>query len=70
MPEISRNLSFDAGIERILTRTDPNPPSLPDAGQIIPGDSHYEHRLDDVLFPPSVEQTLLTSNSKHEVDTS
>ena len=61
MPEISRHLSFDAGIERILSRSDPIAPSLPESNQVLPGETHYEEHLTDLLLPPSVEQALAES---------
>lgn len=60
MPQVTRSLSFDAGIEQILIR-EGTPMALPDSGQVIPGMTQVEQRLDGVLFPPSLEQTLLES---------
>ena len=67
MARITRNLSLDAGIEQILTRSDPFPSALPDTGRMMPGIDRVGQRLDEVLFPPSVEEELLES-FRPEVD--
>ena len=60
MPEISRKISLDAGIEQILTQQGPAAPKLPDA-ELLPGSVGYQQQLSSVLFPPSVEQALVDS---------
>ena len=61
MPEINRLISFDAGIEQIVADADPNPAQLPETGQYVPGEGIYRQQLNEVLFPPSVEQSLVDS---------
>ena len=61
MPEINRSISFDTGIEQIVDFTDPNPAQLPDSGQYVPGEGSYQQQINEVLFPPSVEHSLLES---------
>lgn len=61
MPEINRNLSFDAGIEQIIAFVDQAPTQLPEGGQFVPGEGVCHQYLDEVLFPPSVEQSLVES---------
>ena len=61
MPEINRSISFDAGIEQIVDHSDPNPAQLPETGQYVPGEGFYQQQLNEVLFPPSVEQSLVES---------
>ncbi len=59
--EIQRKLSLDIGIERVLTSPLAAQPSLPDADQTLPGDASYQLELERVLYPDSMEQTLLRS---------
>ncbi|MEM1305691.1 MAG: hypothetical protein AAGG46_12385 [Planctomycetota bacterium] len=61
MREVGRGLSFDAGIEQILTRNDTQSLNLPKESQTLPGDGLFEQRLTEVLTPPSVEQELIES---------
>ena len=61
MAEINRTISFDTGIEQILAYADTSPAKLPDGGQYVPGEGFYQQQLNDVLLPPSVEQSLLES---------
>ncbi|MBI1247966.1 hypothetical protein GC197_09020 [bacterium] len=61
MPEINRKLTFDAGIEQITAYIDQTPSQLPEGGQFVPGEAAGKQYLDEVLFPPSVEQTLIES---------
>lgn len=61
MPEINRNLSFDAGIERVLSTNDWQPMGLPDAARGLTAEAPVDQRLAEVLYPPSVEQGLLDS---------
>ena len=59
MPEISRALSFDVGIERVITGDVPQQAQLPAFGQILPGETSYQPKLTDVLYPKSLEQQML-----------
>ena len=59
MAEIPRNLVFDQGIERVLPRVETTAPRLPEAAEVDPGVGRAERQLDDVLFPPSLEQSLV-----------
>ena len=59
--EIQRKLSLDVGIERVLSSPQPEQPSLPDMGQVLPGDDGYQLELERVLYPDSLEQALLRS---------
>ena len=61
MPEIRPNISFDAGIEQIVSFSEPQASNQQDTGQIVPAESHYKQQLNEVLFPPSVEQSLVES---------
>jgi hypothetical protein len=61
MPEINRNLSFDAGIERVLSTNDWQPMGLPDAARGLTAEAPVDQRLAEVLYPPSVEQGLVDS---------
>lgn len=61
MAQIGRLLSFDAGIEQILTRDDLQPLNLPNESRAFPGEGLYEQRLVEVLTPPSIEQELTES---------
>ena len=61
MAEIQLRPTFDAGIERILTHSDSRNVALPDAGNIASRTGRVEQELENVLFPPSLEQTLADS---------
>lgn len=61
MSEIRPAISFDAGIEQILSHKDNVAPTLPDSPNVASGAGRYEKQLDDVLFPPSLEQSLADS---------
>ncbi|MEO1525606.1 MAG: hypothetical protein AAFX06_09220 [Planctomycetota bacterium] len=61
MPEIHRTINFDAGIERILSHTDQSVPTLPDSANVAAGAGKYEQQLDEVLLPPSLEQSIVDS---------
>lgn len=61
MPEIRRTLNFDAGIEQILSHTSQATPSLPSSSNVAAGAGRYEKQLDEVLFPPSLEQSIADS---------
>ncbi|HVJ86622.1 MAG TPA: hypothetical protein VM452_13315 [Caulifigura sp.] len=59
--QVNRNLNFDTGIEQILVQNDPRRTALPETGRTLPGDGQITHLLDQVLSPPSVEQSLMES---------
>ena len=61
MPEIGPKINFDAGIEQIVSRTETQSASLPEVGQYVPSEGLYEQQLLEVLFPPSIEQSLVES---------
>ena len=61
MPEINRSISFDAGIEQVLNYVEAHPAQLPEADFYDRGEGIYRQQLDEVLFPPSVEQSLVES---------
>lgn len=61
MPEVNRHLSFDAGIERVMNPADWQPMGLPETHSPLPGEAPVDQRLNEVLYPPSVEQTLIDS---------
>jgi hypothetical protein len=61
MPEIHRNLSFDAGIERVVSTSDWQPLGLPDAARSLTAEAPVDQRLAEVLYPPSIEQGLVDS---------
>ena len=61
MPEVTSHLSFDAGIELISMQSGLALASLPDSAPMVPTVSHYTQQLTKLLFPPSIEQTLLES---------
>jgi Type III secretion system YscX (type_III_YscX) len=62
VPRVSQTIRFDAGIEQITQRGDAAPEALPDrAGALIPGAARYSQQITELLFPPSIEQSLLES---------
>ena len=61
MAEINNALRFDTGLAGILQQTGPEEAQLPNNSKALPGETSYEHRLNDVLYPPSMEQSLLES---------
>lgn len=61
MVQVNRSLNFDIGIEQIVIQNDARPASLPETSRALPGDGQITHLLDEVLNPPSVEQSLMES---------
>ena len=59
MAKISRNMSFETGIEEIRNRSQQSTPSLPDVQAPLPGVAGYQPQLKEVLFPPSIEQQMV-----------
>lgn len=61
IPEAGGALAFNTGIVQVTTQSDLAPASLPDAAGLVPGETGYTEQLTKLLFPPSVEQSLLDS---------
>lgn len=62
MPEVTSTIRFDAGIEQISLGGDAAPDALPQTvSGFVPGSTHSSTQLTQVLFPPSIEQSLLES---------
>lgn len=61
MPEIQPKIAFDAGIERIVSKAADGEPSLPESADVSSGAGVYKPQLDSLLFPPSIEQSLIAS---------
>ena len=61
MSEIRRTISFDAGIEQILSHAEQSTPTLPESTNVATGAGRYTQQLDGVLFPPSLEQSIVDS---------
>jgi hypothetical protein len=61
MTQINRSLNFDTGIEQIVVQHGAQPANLPAESRILPGDAQITHQLDEVLSPPSIEQSLVES---------
>lgn len=59
MPEITRRMTFDSGIEQIISQDEPSNVRLPDGAIVLPGESPVENHLSSVLTPPSLEQSLI-----------
>ena len=58
---IGPNLVLDVGIERIVSMPKPEQTQLPEIGKQLPTDAGYQLELQRVLYPDSLEQTLLKS---------
>lgn len=58
MNEITRSLSFDSGIERVIAHDELRPAGLPASQRALPGEAVVAQRLNEVLYPPSIEQAL------------
>ncbi len=61
MAEINRNISFDTGIEQISEYAESAPTHLPETSQFVPGGGIYKQQLLDVLFPETIEQSMVES---------
>ncbi len=61
MAGINRPLSFDAGIERVVSTSDWQALGLPDAARSLTAEAPVDQRLAEVLYPPSIEQALVDS---------
>ncbi|MCG8649581.1 MAG: hypothetical protein MI861_07100 [Pirellulales bacterium] len=61
MEQVDSIFSADVGLEQISTYSDPGSINLPDAAQFTPGQAGFARELVALLYPPSIEQSLLDS---------
>jgi len=62
VPQIASQLQFDRGIDQISIRDYGGAERLPErTSSLVPGEDRYTQQLTELLFPPSVEQSLLES---------
>lgn len=61
MDQVNAIFSFDVGLEQVSTYSEPEQINLPDATELVPGESSFARELVALLYPPSIEQALLDS---------
>ena len=61
MAEIRTGMSFDHGIEQVSISRGQANAELPRIDEFVPGSTAYTDKLQNLLFQPSIEQSLLAS---------
>jgi hypothetical protein len=55
----SNGIQFNRGIDFVSRRAEEDDGVLPDSAPVVPGDAPISRRLDEVLYQPSVDESIL-----------